>query len=144
MNFKETVIAVGLARKQAFKLPFFGQDDQPGDHLLGLGDDLLVTFHLPQLDQAGGVVQFRLKRGDYVDLAFKPVLLAHRVLGGGLIVPEITVRAQRLKLGKTRRGGVEIDMLSKQVDGRGDDVDPGLRFSLHVLSVPGVSGAVRR
>ena len=144
MDFKKTVIAVGLAGKQAFKLALFGKDDKPGNHLFGLGDDFLVTLHFSQLDQPGGIIQLGLQRRDHGDLAFQPVFLAHRLLGGGLVIPEISVRAQRLQLGKTGSGDVEIDMLSKQVDGRRDDVDLGLRFSLHVVSISGGLGAARR
>ena len=73
-----------------------------------------------------------------------PVTFAHGLLRRCLVVPEIAIRAQRLQLGKARCRDVEINMLSKQVNGRRDDVDLGLRFSLHVVSVSHLAGRAAR
>jgi hypothetical protein len=69
-------------------------------------------------------------------MALQPVFLAHGFLRGGLVVPEIAIGAQGFQFGKSRRRGIKINMLPEKVDGRPDDLDLGLRFSLHVLSNP--------
>ena len=131
MNFEETVIAVRLAGQQAFQLLFLGNDDQAGDGRLGLGNHIRVAFHLAKLDQPGSVIKFGLQRGDHLDLALQPVLFAHGLLGLGLIIPEITLGAERFKLFQALAGHIKINMLSQQLDCRGDGFDMGLGFSLH-------------
>ena len=57
MHLKETVISVSFARQQGFQLPLLGDDDKPGNGLLGFGDHILITFHLAKFDQSCGVIK---------------------------------------------------------------------------------------
>ena len=96
VNLEKTVIAVSFARQQTFELPLVGDDCQLGQRLLGLGDDILFTLDLAQLNQANGILHLTLQRGDHGELPLQPVLLAHGLLRNGLIIPEIRLCALHL------------------------------------------------
>ena len=98
MHFEIAVIAVRLARQQAFQL-LLGRDlAQPGQHLLGLGDDILVTLHLAEFDQLQRIVQLALNGAIAFDALFQLGALAQQFLRLVAVVPQIGVGREGIQL----------------------------------------------
>jgi hypothetical protein len=89
MDFEITVIAVGLARQQAFQFALGGFGAQLVERGLGVRDDAVVALCLAQLDKLDRVGVVLLDPLVAVDQVLQPAAFAGDLLGRFGIVPEI-------------------------------------------------------
>ena len=114
MNFNKAVIAIGLTRQQAFKLPLFRYCNKRRQSGLGFSNNLGVTLSRSQLDQVNRIGHFTLQRGNRLNLTFELVLFPHHILCHRLIIPEISGCRLRLQISKPILCVIKIDMLAQQ------------------------------
>ena len=89
MNFEIAVVAVGLARQQAFELALCGLGAQLVERRLGVLDDALVALGVAQLDELDGVGIVLFDPLVAVDQVFQAAALTRDLLRRLGIVPEI-------------------------------------------------------
>jgi hypothetical protein len=87
MDFEIAIVAVGLARQQAFKLAPGRLGAQLFERGLGLGDDLRLALGFPKLDQFKGVVDLALDPPIAAYCLIEPGALAQQLLRSGLVIP---------------------------------------------------------
>ena len=87
MDFEITVVAVRLAREQAFELAPRRLGAQLFERGLGLGDDLRLALGLAKLDQFERLVDFALDPPVAADRLIEPGALAQQLLRGGRVIP---------------------------------------------------------
>ena len=87
MDFEITVVAVRLARQQAFELAPGRLGAQLSERGLGLGDDLRLAFGLAELDQFERIVDLALDPPVAADCLVEPGALAQQLLRSGWVVP---------------------------------------------------------
>src|SRR6185437_774206 len=102
------VVAVGLAREQAFGLALAGFVTQLAETGLGLGDDVLVALGLAHIDQAERVVKLILDPAITLNAAFQPRFLAHDRLRALGIVPEIGGLGKRFQFVEAFDGFIPV------------------------------------
>ena len=84
-------LAVGLARKQRLELAPLALGFQRAQLREALVLAGFVAFHLAEFDQRRGVVEFALQLGERPQPVFQHRALAHQLLRGLGIVPEVGV-----------------------------------------------------
>jgi hypothetical protein len=87
MDFQIAIVAVGLARQQAFELASCRLGAQLFERCLSLGDDLRLALGLAELDQFEGLVDFALDPPVAADCLIEPGALAQQLLRGGRVIP---------------------------------------------------------
>jgi hypothetical protein len=87
MDFEITVVAVGLARQQAFELTPSRLSPQLSERGLGLSDDLRLALGLAELDQFERVVNLALDAPVAADRLIEPGALAQQLLRSGRVIP---------------------------------------------------------
>jgi hypothetical protein len=87
MNFEITVVAVRLARQQAFELAPCRFGAQLFERGLGLGDDLRLAFGLAELDQFERIVDLALDPPVAADCLIEPGALAQQLFRSGRVIP---------------------------------------------------------
>jgi hypothetical protein len=101
VDFEIAVVAVGLARQQAFQLALGGLGAQLVECRLGLLDNALVTLGLAQLDELDGVGVVLVDALVAVDQVFQTTALTRDLLRRFGIVPEIGRLDLFVQLGET-------------------------------------------
>ena len=101
MHFEIAVVAVGLARQQAFELASCRLGAQLLQRRLGLGDDCRLAFGFAQLDQLAGFVDLTLDPLVVADRLVEFGTLAQQRLCGGRVIPQPRVLGLRVQLRKT-------------------------------------------
>ena len=91
MDFEIAIVAVGLAREQAFEFAAGRVGAQSFKHGLGLGDDRGLAFGLAQLDQLDRLVDLARDAPVIADRLIEPGALAQQLLRRGGIVPQARV-----------------------------------------------------
>ncbi len=100
VDFKVAVIAVRLPRKQAFGLTplgFFRKRAQAGQRF---GHDSRIAFHFRQFHQFDRIVHIGFKPLHALDLVGQQRALAHELLGGFGIIPQLRVFGPVVQLRK--------------------------------------------
>jgi hypothetical protein len=87
MDFEIAIVAVGLARQQAFELSPGCLGAELSERGLGLGDDLRLALGLAKLDQFKGVVDLALDPPIAADCLVQPGALAQQLLRRGWVIP---------------------------------------------------------
>jgi hypothetical protein len=87
MNLEIAVVAVGLARQQAFELAPRRRGAQPFECRLGLGDDDDLAFRLTERDQLDRLAELALDLPATVDRLLQPGPLPQQLLCRRRIVP---------------------------------------------------------
>jgi hypothetical protein len=87
MDFEITVVAVRLARQQAFELTPRRLSPQLSERGLGLSDDLRLALGLAELDQFERVVNLALDAPVAADRLIEPGALAQQLLRSGRVIP---------------------------------------------------------
>jgi len=100
MDFEIAIIAVGLAREQAFELALGGLVAQLFERRLGFLDDALVTLGLAQLDELDRVLILLLDALVAIDQMFEAGALTRDFLRLVGVVPEVRVFDLGVQLGK--------------------------------------------
>ena len=108
MDFEIGVEAVGLAREQGLDLPARGLLLDRLDRVLALGDGGLVALHLAEFDQRRGVLEILLELLDRGDGLVELLTLAHDLLRGLRIVPEVGVLGRGVQLREAFIDGVPV------------------------------------
>jgi hypothetical protein len=93
------VVAVGLAREQAFELALASFLAEPLQRRLGVGDHYLVVLRLGELDQAKRVVELALDLAIALDAALEAGALAQQRLRRRGLLPEVRVLDEGIELG---------------------------------------------
>ncbi len=101
MDFEIAIVAVGLARQQAFELAPCCLGAQLFERRLGFGDDLRLALGFAQLDQLERVVDLALDAPVAGDRLVEPGALAQQLLRGGRVVPQARVFDLGVQLGET-------------------------------------------
>jgi hypothetical protein len=101
VDFEIAVIAVGLARQQAFELALGGFRPQFVERGLGFRDDALVALGLAQFDELDRVAVVLLDALIPADQIFQPAALARDLLRRLGVVPEIGRLDLFVQLGET-------------------------------------------
>ena len=114
MNFNKAVIAIGLTRQQAFKLPLFRYCNKRRQSGLGFSNNLGVALSRSQLDQVNRIGHFTLQGSNRLNLTFELVLFPHNILCHRLIIPEISGCRLRFQISKPILCVIKIDMLAQQ------------------------------
>jgi len=108
MHFEIAVVAVGLARQQAFELASCRLGAQLLQRRLGLGDDCRLAFGFAQLDQLAGFVDLTLDPPVAVDRLVKAGAFAQQLLGIRRIVPQARILDLRVQLGEPPGRGLPV------------------------------------
>ena len=101
MDFQITVIAVGLAREQAFQLALGRYPGQGLQRLFGLGLHIRVAFLGGKFQQFAGIRKFAFHPAKTIYGGFQPGALAHDFLGPDLVVPQVGVFGQGVQFGQS-------------------------------------------
>ena len=99
MHLEISVVAVGLAGKQALELALAGLRAQALQRRLGLGKDGLVVLGLRELDQAQRVLELALDLAVALDAALQARALAQQRLRRRGLLPEVRVLDEGVELG---------------------------------------------
>ena len=100
MDFEIAIVAVGLARQQAFELAPCRLGAQLFERGLGLGDDLRLALGLAELDQFERVVDLALDAPVAGDRLVEPGALAQQLLRRGGVVPQARVLRLGVQFGQ--------------------------------------------
>ena len=87
MDFEIAIVAVGLARQQAFELAPCRLGAQLSERSLGLGDDLRLALGFAERYQLERVVNLVLNSPVAGDCLIEPGALAQQLLRRGGVVP---------------------------------------------------------
>jgi hypothetical protein len=87
MDFEIAIVAVGLARQQAFELAPRRLGAQLSERGLGLGDDLRLALGFAKRDQFERIVDLALDPPVAADCLIEPGALAQQLLRSGWVVP---------------------------------------------------------
>jgi len=115
MDFDIGVVAVGLAREQGLDLTSFGLRLQRLEQVDALFLGLRVALGLAELDQRHGVVEFALELRHQAELFLKLGALAHDLLRGLGVVPEIGVFDPRVQFREAACGCLDVKDASSAV-----------------------------
>ena len=74
-----------------------------------------VALHLAELDQRDGVVEIALDLGERAEPVLQHRALAHQLLRGVGIVPEVRVFGLGVQFGETPRRGIDVKDASSAV-----------------------------
>ena len=88
MHFEIAVIAVGLAREQAFELAPRRLGAQFFERGLGIGDDASLALGLAEFDQLERIGDLALDAPVAADRLVEPCALAQQLLRRGGIIPQ--------------------------------------------------------
>ena len=108
MDFEIAVVAVGLAREQAFEFAprrFAAQFVERG---LGLGDDRRLAFAFAQFDQFDRLVDLALDASVAADRLIEPGALAQQLLRRDGVVPQAWVLDFGVQLGEAPRCRIPV------------------------------------
>ena len=108
MDFEIAVIAVGLARQQAFELAPGRLSAQLSERGLGLGDDLRLALGFAKRDQFERIVDLALDPPVAADCLIEPGALAQQPLRTRGIVPQVLILGLCVQLGKTAGRGLPV------------------------------------
>ena len=108
MHFEIAVVAIGLAREEAFELALRRLGAEPFERRLGLLDDRVVALGLAQLDQLDRLIDLAFDAAIAFDRAVEPGALAQQFLRRLRIVPQRRVLGPFVQFGKTPVGGVPV------------------------------------
>jgi hypothetical protein len=87
MDFQIAIVAVGLARQQAFELAPCRLGSQLSERGLSLGDDLRLALGFAERDQLERVVDLVLNAPVAGDRLIEPGALAQQLLRSGRVIP---------------------------------------------------------
>ena len=97
MHLQERVVGVCLSRQQTFEAQSIGLLGQLQDRRLGVGDNVIITFRLAQLDQFDTVCEFGFE-GPVVGYGVVQASpLTHGGLGALGVIPQRRVFGKRVK-----------------------------------------------
>ena len=115
VNFDEGVVGVSLAREQRLDLPAlaFGLQGLELGNALGL--DLCIALGFREFDKSHRVLELPLKARKAIQAIFKLRALAHDLLRGVGIVPEIGVFDPGIQFGQAARRGIDVKDASSAV-----------------------------
>ena len=108
VNFQIGVVGVRLAREHGFQLHRPGARLQAGQHVLALGNQLLVALVFGKFDQRHGVAEFTLKTPKSIDGLGQPRAFAHQALRFLRSGPEIGVFGFGVQLVEAALGIVRV------------------------------------
>jgi hypothetical protein len=108
MDFEITVVAVGLARQEAFELALLCLVAQLFEAPLGLGDDLVVALAFAELDQLQRLIDLALDTAVALDRALKSGALAQDLLRRRAVVPQLRVFGLAVQLFEAGVGGIPV------------------------------------
>ena len=100
MDFQIAIVAVGLARQQAFELAPCRLGAQLFERGLGLGDDLRLALGFAERDQFERVVDLVLDAPVAGDRLVEPGALAQQLLRRGRVVPQARVLRLGVQFGQ--------------------------------------------
>ena len=131
MDFDIGVVAVGLARQQRFDLAPLALGLQP----LELRDALLlgrgIVLRFAEFDQRRGVVELALELGERAEPVLQHRALAHQLLRGLGIVPEVGIFDRAFSSASRRVAVSTSKMPPQQPHGLLDVFDKLLGFGAH-------------
>ena len=87
MDFQVAIVAVGLARQQAFELAPGRVGAQLSERGLGFGNDLRLALGFAKRDQLERVVDLALDAPVAGDRLVEPGALSQQLLRGGWVIP---------------------------------------------------------
>jgi hypothetical protein len=108
MDFEISVVAVGLARQQAFELALLCLVAQLFEVRLGFGDDLAVALAFAELDQLQRLIDLALDAAVALDRALQPGALAQDRLRRGAVVPQLRVFGLAVQLFEAGVGDIPV------------------------------------
>ncbi len=108
MDLDIGVVGVGLAGEQRLDLGRARLVARGLQRGLGLGDDGVVAFGLAHLDQFEIVVEGGFELAVAADRFLQPRALAHHVLRGGGVVPEVGIFGFGRQFIETAKGGIPV------------------------------------
>ena len=108
MDFEIAVVAVGLAREQAFELAPRRLCAQFFERGLGFGDDRGLALGFAQFDQFERVRDLAFDAAIAADRLVEPGALAHQFLRRRRVVPELRVLGLGVQFGEAAVGGLPV------------------------------------
>ena len=108
MDFEIAVVAVRLARQQAFELAFSRLVAQFFEIGFGFGDDLLVALAVAELDKLQGFVDLAFNAPVTLDGAFELGPFAQDFLRRLAVVPKLRVFGLAVQLVETSVCGIPV------------------------------------
>ena len=108
MDLEIAIVGVGFPGQQAGQLALGDHGPKPGQIGLGFGDAGLVLLGLAQLDQGQRVLQAPLEAAVLGDRLVEARALAHDLLGGLGIVPEVGVLGAGVQRLQALERGVQV------------------------------------
>jgi hypothetical protein len=115
MDFEIAVVAVGLARQEAFELAPRGFGAQLFECGLGLGDDTLVALGLTQFYELECLCNLALNAAIARYRVVEPRALAQQLLRGTRIVPQPRVFDLAVQFGEAPGRGIPVKDASSAV-----------------------------
>ena len=115
MHFHVGVVAVGLARQERLDLAAGSLGLEGADMLLAFLHGRRVALGLAEFDQGDGILEVLLEPLDGGDLVLERRALAHDLLRGLGIVPEVRVFGEGIQFGEAALGIVPVKDASSAV-----------------------------
>ena len=134
VDFDVAVVVIGLARQQGLQFHLAGAFLQDANLGLGIVDHALVAFHLAQLDQFEQFGQLALGGAAALDGGIEFSALAHDLLRGGGVVPQVRILGRGIELVEAHQGLVPIEMALEQRHRAQDVLGERLDLGAHVCS----------
>ena len=108
MDFGIAIVGAGLSGQQAGQLALGDHGPKPGQVGLGFGDAGRVVLGRAQLDQGQRVLQALLEAAVLGDRLVEARALAHDLLGGLGIVPEVGVLGAEVQRLQALERGIQV------------------------------------
>ena len=113
------VVAVGLARQQRLDLLATGIRCELAQHGLAFLDGGLVFFRFAEFDQRDCIVEIALELLKGCDGSVQRLALAHHLLRGLRVIPELGIFGALVQLGQAFLRGIPVKDASAAASGTG-------------------------